>query len=105
MSLLGKYRKEEEKREEDSKTEEVKSPVITVSRPRVTEVSKQETPVAVPNKERKSPIMSFSVTTELRHCLQAVRNEKAINLSMWVERKLREAIVHEFPEIAEEFLE
>jgi hypothetical protein len=96
MSLLGKYRKEEEKREEDSKTEEVKSPVITVSRPRVTEVSKQE---------RKSPIMSFSVTTELRHCLQAVRNEKAINLSMWVERKLREAIVHEFPEIAEEFLE
>jgi hypothetical protein len=36
--------------------------------------------------------------------LQAVRNEKSINLSMWVERKLREAVTNEFPTIAEKHL-
>ncbi|MHA1576200.1 MAG: hypothetical protein ACTSU3_02450, partial [Candidatus Thorarchaeota archaeon] len=61
--------------------------------------------IAVPNRERKSPIMSFSVPTDLRSCLQAVRNERAINLSMWVERKLREAVTKEFPDIAESHLE
>ena len=87
MSVLGKYRKDEERRDEDDK-------------PPTSTKSEEVTPVAVPNKERKSPIMSFSVTTELRSCLQAVRNEKAINLSMWVERKLREAVADEFPDIA-----
>ncbi|MFW9980384.1 MAG: hypothetical protein ACFFE3_00540 [Candidatus Thorarchaeota archaeon] len=93
MSVLGKYRKDEERREDDEKT------VVT------SKIHAEEEPVAIPNKERKSPIMSFSVTTELRSCLQAVRNEKAINLSMWVERKLREAVEEEFPSIAGKFLE
>ncbi len=87
MSVLGKYRKDEERRDDDD-------------RPSDSTKEAEVTPVAVPNKERKSPIMSFSVTTELRSCLQAVRNEKAINLSMWVERKLREAVADEFPDIA-----
>lgn len=91
MSVLGKYRKDEDRRDDEEKT--------TVSST-VTDTM----PVAVPNKERKSPIMSFSVTTELRSCLKAVRNEKAINLSMWVERKIRDALTEEFPDIAEAHL-
>lgn len=88
MSVLGKYRKDEERRDDEDKT--------TDASPKTDSV-----PVAIPNKERKSPIMSFSVTTELRSCLKALRNEKAINLSMWVERKLRDALSEEFPDIAE----
>ena len=91
MSVLGKYRKDEERRDDEDKT--------TTTSPKT-----ETMPVAVPNKERKSPIMSFSVTTELRSCLKAVRNEKAINLSMWVERKLRAALTEEFPDIAETHL-
>lgn len=100
MSLLGKYRKEEERRDEDDKTTTASS-----STSQIQTTTKREIAVAVPNKERKSPIMSFSVTTDLRSCLQAVRNKKAINLSMWVERKLREALAEEFPNIADEYLE
>ena len=96
MSLLGKYRKEEER--EDEKTTSTGSKTST-------RVTTSPSLIAVPNKERKSPIMSFSVPTDLRSCLQAVRNEKAINLSMWVERKLREAVSKEFPDIAESHLE
>ncbi|MDF1537346.1 MAG: hypothetical protein P1Q69_00360 [Candidatus Thorarchaeota archaeon] len=91
MSVLGKYRKDEERRDDEDKTTDTSPKIDTV-------------PVAVPNKERKSPIMSFSVTTELRSCLKAVRNEKAINLSMWVERTLRNALSEEFPDIAEAHL-
>ena len=94
MSVLGKYRKDEERKDE----EEDRPPTSTKS-------VEEAIPVAVPNKERKSPIMSFSVTTELRSCLQAVRNEKAINLSMWVERKLRKALSDEFPDIADKYLD
>ena len=97
MSLLGKYRKEEE-RGDDEKTTGTSSKTST-------RVTTSPSLIAVPNKERKSPIMSFSVPTDLRSCLQAVRNEKAINLSMWVERKLREAVSKEFPDIAESHLE
>jgi len=97
MSLLGKYRKEEE-RGDDEKTTSTGSKTST-------RVTTSPSLIAVPNKERKSPIMSFSVPTDLRSCLQAVRNEKAINLSMWVERKLREAVSKEFPDIAESHLE
>jgi hypothetical protein len=99
MSLLGKYRKEADK--EDG---EEKSVILT---PRETEsVEKQsELLSSVPNKERKSPIVSFSIPTDLRACLQAIRKSKAINLSMWVEKRLREAVAHEFPQIAEEYLE
>ena len=97
MSLLGKYRKEEE-RGDDEKTTSTGSKAST-------RVTTSPSLIAVPNKERKSPIMSFSVPTDLRSCLQAVRNEKAINLSMWVERKLREAVSKEFPDIAESHLE
>lgn len=100
MSLLGKYRKEEERRDEDDKATTTSS-----STSQIQTTTEREIPVAVPNKERKSPIMSFSVTTDLRLCLQAVRNKKAINLSMWVERKLREALAEEFPNIAGEYLE
>ena len=103
MSLLGKYRKEEDRRDEDDeKTTTSKS--TTTIKPS-TQVTHDTSVVAVPNKERKSPIMSFSVPIDLRLCLQAVRNERAINLSMWVERKLREAVEREFPEIAEAHLE
>ncbi len=97
MSLLGKYRKEEE-RGDDEKTTSTSSKTST-------RVTTAPSLIAVPNKERKSPIMSFSVPTDLRSCLQAVRNERAINLSMWVERKLREAVTKEFPGIAESHLE
>ncbi len=99
MSLLGKYRKEEERRDEEKPPD---SPRSSKTRKK-TQV--RSTPVAVPNKERRSPIMSFSVTSELRSCLQAVRNEKAINLSLWVEKKLREALSDEFPLIADRYLE
>ncbi len=91
MSLLGKYRKEEEKRDKDTEEESVEPPA---------EEAEEKGGVAVPNKERNSPIMSFSVSTDLRSCLQAVRTERAINLSMWVERKLRDAVQQEFPNIA-----
>ncbi|MFW9943645.1 MAG: hypothetical protein ACFFB7_01475 [Candidatus Sifarchaeia archaeon] len=95
MSVLKKYRDSEEDRD---------ARPSVVERHRVGE-STSRTVVAVPNKERKSPIVSFSFTTELRSCLQNVRNEKAINLSMWVERKLREALSDEFPDIADKYLD
>lgn len=100
MSLLGKYRKEEERKSDDE--ESGTSSAATASEPAA---KKTESLISVPNKKRKSPIVSFSIPTDLRTCLQAVRNEKAINLSMWVERKLREAISEEFPEIAGKHLE
>ncbi|MHA2142754.1 MAG: hypothetical protein ACXADC_01565 [Candidatus Thorarchaeota archaeon] len=96
MSVLKKYRDAGEEERDSAK------PVETGTR--VAE-EKPKTVVAVPNKERRSPIVSFSFTTELRSCLQDVRNEKAINLSMWVERKLREALTQEFPTIADKHLE
>jgi hypothetical protein len=69
---------------------------------------REETPrqtETVPNRDRKSPIVSFSIPTDLRACLQAIRKNRAINLSMWVEKQLREAILEEFPSIAEKYLE
>jgi hypothetical protein len=95
LSVLKKYRDSEEDRDVRSSAAE---------RTRVSE-PKSRSVVAVPNKERRSPIVSFSFTTELRSCLQSVRNERAINLSMWVERKLREALSDEFPDIADKHLE
>ncbi|MFW9769179.1 MAG: hypothetical protein ACFFF9_01665 [Candidatus Thorarchaeota archaeon] len=96
MSLLGKYRKEAEKEDEEPRA------VVRET----DSVSKQsELLSSVPNKERKSPIVSFSIPTDLRACLKAIRKTKAINLSMWVEKQLREAVAQEFPQIAEEFLE
>ena len=103
MSLLGKYRKEEEKRDDEDKT--ATAATTTSPRPQVVSEKDESAPAAVPNKERKSPIMSFSVPIELRSCLQAVRNEKAINLSLWVEKKLRDALLEEFPSIASQYLE
>lgn len=100
MSLLGKYRKDEQGRDEETKD----TTSSTTKSSSTTRVQRKESPVAVPNSERRSPIMSFSVTTELRSCLQSVRNEHAINLSMWVERKLRDAIADEFPELADKYL-
>ena len=93
MSVLGKYRKEEDRKD-------VEQPKVSASK----ETSQKQYTSAIPNSDRKSPIMSFSVTTDLRSCLQAVRNQKAINLSMWVERRLREALSEEFPEIARNHL-
>ena len=93
MSVLKKYR---DAGEEERDSAESRARVV-VERPKAM--------IAVPNKERKSPIVSFSFTTELRSCLQDVRNEKAINLSMWVERKLRKALTDEFPDIADKHLE
>ena len=99
MSLLGKYRKEAEKEDGEEKptrvTAEEAEPVERQS----------ELLSSVPNKERKSPIVSFSIPTDLRACLRAIRKSKAINLSMWVEKQLRDAVAKEFPQIAEEFLE
>jgi len=99
MSLLGKYRKEAEKEDGEEKparaiageTRQIERQIELIS--------------SVPNKERKSPIVSFSIPTDLRACLKAIRKSKAINLSMWVEKQLREAIAQEFPQIAEEYLE
>ena len=90
MSVLKKYR--------DAGEEERDS--VAESGARVA-AEKPKAMIAVPNKERKSPIVSFSFTTELRSCLQDVRNERAINLSMWVERKLWKALTEEFPDIAD----
>ncbi len=96
MSLLGKYRREEaEKDDEDQKTE----------RDDYRSQPPEDASSAIPNKERKSPIVSFSIPTDLRDCLKAIRENKAINLSMWVEKQLREAVTHEFPQIAREYLE
>ena len=97
MSLLGKYRREERDRDDDDETT-----ARSESHPKVEGVQPM---TAVPNKERKSPIMSFSVGSDLRACLQAIRNKRAINLSMWVERVLREAALQEFPTIANDILE
>ncbi|MGY5876812.1 MAG: hypothetical protein RTU30_13770 [Candidatus Thorarchaeota archaeon] len=102
MSLLGKYRKEERDREDDETVPPRDSEMSTATTGTTT---KEVEPLsAVPNNERKSPIMSFSVASDLRTCLQAVRNEKAINLSMWVERTLRDTVTREFPEIAKKHL-
>ncbi|TFG35051.1 hypothetical protein EU527_00180 [Candidatus Thorarchaeota archaeon] len=100
MSLLGKYRREEADKDEDTES-------TTTVRRETSDVTPKTSQIisAVPNKERKSPIVSFSIPTDLRSCLQAIRKTKAINLSMWVELQLREAVAREFPKIAEEFLE
>jgi hypothetical protein len=90
MSVLGKYRKEEDKKDESG------------SAPETDAKRKGE---SVPNKERKSPIVSFSIPSDLRMCLKEIRKVKAINLSMWVERTLRDAAAKEFPSIASQFLE
>jgi len=90
MSLLGKYRRDEADKDDDETNDPTKT---------------SELQSAVPNKERKSPIVSFSIPTDLRSCLQAIRKTKAINLSLWVEYQLRAAISKEFPQIAEEYLE
>ncbi len=97
MSLLGKYRKEESDKDDET------SDKPTKVEHEVTKTS--ELLSAVPNKERKSPIVSFSIPTDLRSCLQAIRKTKSINLSMWVENQLRDAVAKEFPQIAEEYLE
>jgi hypothetical protein len=96
MSLLGKYRREEAEKDE----EEQRTGSVTVR-----DRQPEEAVSAIPNKERKSPIVSFSIPTDLRDCLKAIRENKAINLSMWVEKQLREAVSHEFPQIAREYLE
>jgi hypothetical protein len=98
MSLLGKYRKEAEKEDDEAKPRAVVRETDSVPK-------QSELLSSVPNKERKSPIVSFSIPTDLRACLKAIRKTKAINLSMWVEKQLREAVAQEFPQIAEEFLE
>ncbi len=96
MSLLGKYRRDEAEKDDDETTTVQRKPDPTKT---------SELHSAVPNKERKSPIVSFSIPTDLRSCLQAIRKTKAINLSLWVELQLRDAISKEFPQIAEEYLE
>lgn len=96
MSILGKYRREEQEKEE---------PEVKREPQRRTSKRESKSIVAVPNKERKSPIVSFSIPTDLRACLQAIRKNKSINLSLWVEKQLREAVSSEFPRIAEEYLE
>ncbi len=98
MSLLGKYRKEEGRREVTEK------PATTTKKTKTRKRTTQPKAESVPNKERKSPIVSFSITADLRTCLQAIRTKKAINLSMWVEYKLREAIEKDFPDLASQYL-
>jgi hypothetical protein len=88
MSVLGKYRKKEEKETEKGEAEE----------------ERKDDRESVPNSERKSPIVSFSIGADLRSCLQAVREENAINLSMWVDQQLRQAVSDKFPKIAGQHL-
>lgn len=105
MSVLGKYRRVAEK--EDTQKAESTSKAHEIQRTgtdKKTDLAVKQME-AVPNKERKSPIVSFSIPTDLRACLQAIRRNKSINLSMWVEKQLREAIVQEFPTIAEKYLQ
>jgi hypothetical protein len=102
MSLLGKYRREES--DKDDETGEATAVTTVERKPPQEPTQTSDLLSAVPNKERKSPIVSFSIPTDLRSCLQAIRKTKSINLSMWVEHQLREAIAKEFPQIAEEFL-
>jgi hypothetical protein len=97
LSVLKKYRDAGEEERDSGKPAAESGTKVAVERPKAM--------IAVPNKDRRSPIVSFSFTTELRSCLQDVRNERAINLSMWVERKLRKALTEEFPEIADKHLE
>lgn len=98
MSLLGKYRKEAEKEDDEAK------PRAGV-RDTDSETKQSDLLSSVPNRERKSPIVSFSIPTDLRNCLKAIRKTKAINLSMWVEKQLRKAVAQEFPQMAEEYFE
>jgi hypothetical protein len=102
MSLLGKYRREESDKDDETSDGETKT---TVERKPTEPTQTSELLSAIPNKERKSPIVSFSIPTDLRICLQAIRKNKSLNLSMWVEHQLREAVAKEFPRIAEEYLE
>ncbi len=108
MSILGKYRKEAEKESQDSREPpKAQPPEPTVQRTTTSRTRSVRTSAiaeSVPNKERKSPIVSFSVTSDLRACLQAIRRSKAINLSMWVDKQLRDAIADEFPDMAKEYL-
>ncbi len=108
MSILGKYRKEAEKEVQDSReTPKAASTETTTKRTttsRTRPAHESSITESIPNKERKSPIVSFSVTSELRACLQAIRRSKAINLSMWVDKQLRQAIEDEFPDMAKEYL-
>ncbi|MBD3159689.1 MAG: hypothetical protein GF309_12940 [Candidatus Lokiarchaeota archaeon] len=89
MSVLGKYRKKEEKETEKGEAEKEET---------------KDDRESVPNSERKSPIVSFSIGADLRSCLQAVREENAINLSMWVDQQLRQAVSDKFPKIAGQHL-
>jgi hypothetical protein len=105
LSVLGKYRREtvreeEQKTESTAKAREVQKAGMEKKRE---SMAKQIE--AVPNNERKSPIVSFSIPTDLRACLQAIRKDKSINLSMWVDKRLREAILDEFPGMAEKYLQ
>ncbi len=100
MSLLGKYRKEAEK-EEATKARTKATTSVEPTRVKGAVGTRSE---SVPNKERRSPIVSFSVGSDLRTCLKAIRETRSINLSMWVEKKLREAVMAEFPTIAEQYL-
>lgn len=103
MSVLSKSRKraEEKRKEEEAKKRDAGSAI----EPKESPTPRAVQPAAVPNRERKSPIVSFSISIELRECLQALRQEKAINLSMWVEKRLREALTSEFPRISLEYLQ
>ncbi|MBD3405609.1 MAG: hypothetical protein GF411_05685 [Candidatus Lokiarchaeota archaeon] len=105
MSLLGKYRKETDKEEEVEKEVSEETTIRKTPKKPKKEPKTEKATEAVPNSERRSPIISFSVATDLRECLQAVREEYAINLSMWVERRLREAIVEHYPKIAEKYFD
>ena len=69
MSLLGKYRKEAEKEDGEEKPTRVTAEPVE---------RQSELLSSVPNKERKSPIASFSIPTDLRACLRAIRKSKAI---------------------------
>jgi hypothetical protein len=100
MSLLGKYRREESEKDDENPTTK---PVL--QEPSGSPIKSVELISAVPNRDRKSPIVSFSIPTDLRACLKAIRKTKAINLSMWVELQLREAVAQQFPQIAKEYLD
>ena len=56
MSLLGKYRRDEADKDDDETT--------TIQREPHEPTKTSELHSAVPNKERKSPIVSFSIPTD-----------------------------------------
>ena len=82
MSLLGKYRKEEDRREDDEEKPTATSKSTTSARPS-SRVTSSPSIVAVPNKERKSPIIVPLIKNKIPFVFNDI-NASRINLLYFV---------------------